>query len=76
MEDCGDNFSNILATQLCVWDYILQECVFHLVGAYDGIFPCQNSENGRDGDIRMSELLGILLAFPVFFYVKIYFAYF
>ena len=46
----GDSFSNILATHLYVWDYILQECVFHLVGAYDGIFPCQNNENGRDRD--------------------------
>ena len=50
MEDCGDSFSNILATQLYVWDYILQECVFQLVGAYDGIFLCQNNENGRDRD--------------------------
>lgn len=44
------SFSNILATQLYVWDYIWQEYVFQLVDAYDGIFPCQNIENRRDMD--------------------------
>jgi hypothetical protein len=53
MEDCGDSSSNILATQLYTWDCILQECVFHLVGAYDGIFSCQNNENGRDRDVKI-----------------------
>jgi hypothetical protein len=40
----------IQATQFYVWDYMLQECVFHLVGAYDGIFPCQSNVTRRYSD--------------------------